>query len=66
MWDGLQILKEVIDAGATIHVLDRTYIDLTSPIGRGFMAFISAMAEDELCASSSAPTKAARSPARTA
>jgi DNA invertase Pin-like site-specific DNA recombinase len=28
-------------------VLDRAYIDLTSPIGRGFMAFISAMAEDE-------------------
>jgi len=33
--------------GATIRVLDRAYIDLTSPIGRGFMAFISAMAEDE-------------------
>ena len=47
MWDGLQILKEIIDAGATIRVLDRSYIDLTSPIGRGFMAFISAMAEDE-------------------
>src|SRR5215468_10195377 len=47
MWDGLQILKEIIDAGATIRVLDRDYIDLTSPIGRGFMAFISAMAEDE-------------------
>ena len=28
-------------------MLDRAYIDLTSPIGRGFMAFISAMAEDE-------------------
>jgi len=47
MWDGLQILKEIIDAGATIRVLDRSYIDLTSPIGRGFMAFISALAEDE-------------------
>jgi DNA invertase Pin-like site-specific DNA recombinase len=47
MWDGLQILKEIIDADATIRVLDRSYIDLTSPIGRGFMAFISAMAEDE-------------------
>jgi DNA invertase Pin-like site-specific DNA recombinase len=23
MWDGLQILKEIIDAGATIRVLDR-------------------------------------------
>jgi DNA invertase Pin-like site-specific DNA recombinase len=47
MWDGLQILKEIIDTEATIRVLDRAYIDLTSPIGRGFMAFISAMAEDE-------------------
>src|SRR6516162_6510550 len=47
MWDGLQILKEIIDAEATIRVLDRAYIDLTSSIGRGFMAFISAMAEDE-------------------
>jgi DNA invertase Pin-like site-specific DNA recombinase len=47
MWDGLQILNDIIDAGATMHVLDRAYIDLTSPIGRGFMAFISALAEDE-------------------
>src|SRR5262245_1143485 len=29
MWDGLQILKEIIDAGATIRVLDRAYFDLT-------------------------------------
>jgi DNA invertase Pin-like site-specific DNA recombinase len=47
MWDGLQILKEIIDAEATICVLDRAYIDLTSPNGRGFMAFSSAMAENE-------------------
>lgn len=47
MWDGLQIIKAVIDAGATIRVLDRSYIDLTTPIGRGFMAMFSAMAEDE-------------------
>jgi DNA invertase Pin-like site-specific DNA recombinase len=47
MWDGLQIIKEIAETGATIRVLDRTYIDLTTPMGRGFMAFISAMAEDE-------------------
>jgi DNA invertase Pin-like site-specific DNA recombinase len=47
MWDGLQIIKAVIDAGATIKVLDRSYIDLTTPMGRGFMAMMSAMAEDE-------------------
>jgi DNA invertase Pin-like site-specific DNA recombinase len=38
MWDGLQIIKAVIDAGAAIKVLDRSYIDLTTPMGRGFMA----------------------------
>jgi Resolvase, N terminal domain len=32
MWDGLQIIKAVIDAGATIKVLDRSYIDLTTPM----------------------------------
>jgi DNA invertase Pin-like site-specific DNA recombinase len=47
MWDGLQVIKEIIDAHATIRVLDRSYIDLTTPMGRGFMAFMSAMAEDE-------------------
>jgi DNA invertase Pin-like site-specific DNA recombinase len=46
-WDGLQIIKSVIDAGAIIKVLDRNYIDLTTPMGRGFMAMMSAMAEDE-------------------
>ena len=47
MWDGLQIIKTVFDAGAGIKVLDRNYIDLTTPMGRGFMAIMSAMAEDE-------------------
>jgi DNA invertase Pin-like site-specific DNA recombinase len=47
MWDGLQIIKAVIDAGASIKVLDRSYIDLTMPMGRGFLAMMSAMAEDE-------------------
>jgi hypothetical protein len=47
MWDGLQIIKQVIDAGAAIKVLDPSYIDLKTPMGRGFMAMMSAMAEDE-------------------
>ena len=42
MWDGLQIIKAVIDARASIKVLDRSYIDLTTPMGRGFMAMMSA------------------------
>lgn len=32
---------------AAIKVLDRSYIDLATPMGRGFMAIMSAMAEDE-------------------
>jgi resolvase-like protein len=44
---GLQIIKAVIDAGASIKVLDRSYTDLTPLMGRGFMAMMSAMAEDE-------------------
>jgi DNA invertase Pin-like site-specific DNA recombinase len=36
MWDGLQIIKATIDAGATIKVLDRGYIDLTTPDGARF------------------------------
>jgi DNA invertase Pin-like site-specific DNA recombinase len=47
MWDGLQIIKTVIDVRASIRVLDRNYIDLTTPMGRGFMAMLSALAEDE-------------------
>src|SRR5271156_1503402 len=47
MWDGLQIIKAVMDAGASIKVLDRSYIELETPMGRGFMAMMSAMAEDE-------------------
>src|SRR5271155_4835930 len=33
MWDGLQTIKAVIDAGAAIKVLDRSYIDLATPMG---------------------------------
>jgi DNA invertase Pin-like site-specific DNA recombinase len=33
MWDGLQIIKAVIDAGASITVLDRSYIHLETPDG---------------------------------
>jgi DNA invertase Pin-like site-specific DNA recombinase len=47
MWDGLQIVKEVIDAGASIRVLDFPSLDLSTPEGRGFIAMFSAMAERE-------------------
>jgi DNA invertase Pin-like site-specific DNA recombinase len=47
MWDGLQIVKQVLDSGPTIRVLDIPSLDLTTPEGRGFLALFSAMAERE-------------------
>ncbi len=47
MWDGLQIIRTIMDAEATVFVLDKPTIDLRTPMGRGFMALFSAMAEDD-------------------
>jgi DNA invertase Pin-like site-specific DNA recombinase len=47
MWDGLHIVKHVLDAGAMIKVLDFPSLDLATPEGRGFLAMFSAMAERE-------------------
>jgi DNA invertase Pin-like site-specific DNA recombinase len=47
MWDGLHIVKQVLDAGATIRVLDFPSLDLATPESRGFLAMFSAMAERE-------------------
>jgi DNA invertase Pin-like site-specific DNA recombinase len=33
--------------GAAIKVLDKPHLDLTTAIGKGFLAFLSALAEDE-------------------
>ena len=33
--------------GALIKVLDKPHLDLTSTIGKGFLAFLSALAQDE-------------------
>src|SRR6478752_4643285 len=47
MIDGVHIIEGIHARGAMIKVLDKPYLDLTTPIGRGFIAFLSAMAEDE-------------------
>jgi DNA invertase Pin-like site-specific DNA recombinase len=47
MWDGLHIVKHLLDAGATIKVLDFPSLDLVTPERRGFLAMFSAMAERE-------------------
>lgn len=47
MIDGIQIMQRVASRGAAIRVLDKPHLDLTTAIGRGFLAFLSALAEDE-------------------
>jgi len=47
MMDGITIIQRVADRGATVKVLDKPWLDLTTPIGKGILAFRSALAEDE-------------------
>lgn len=47
MTDGLTIMQRIASRGATIKVLDRQYLDLTTTLGKGIMALLSAIAEDE-------------------
>ena len=47
MTDGIAILQRVADRGASVKVLDRAWLDLTSPMGMGILAFLSALAQDE-------------------
>jgi DNA invertase Pin-like site-specific DNA recombinase len=47
MMDGVALIERIHARGALIKVLDKPHLDLTTPFGRGFIAFLSAMAEDE-------------------
>ena len=47
MIDGIDIIKRIADRGCFLKALDKPHLDLTTPLGRGFIAFLSAMAEDE-------------------
>ena len=47
MLDGIRIIERVAARGATLKALDREWLDLTTPIGKGILAFLSALAEDE-------------------
>ena len=47
MFDGINLIERINTRGALIKVLDKPHLDLTTLIGRGFIAFLSAMAEDE-------------------
>lgn len=48
MLDGIAIVTRVYQMGALVKVLDRPYLDLTTPIGNGILALLSALAEDAL------------------
>jgi len=47
MMDGVAIIDRINRRGCLLKVLDKPHLDLTTPIGRGFIAFLSAMSEDE-------------------
>ena len=47
MMDGITIIERIARMGATVKVLDKPWLDLTSPMGKGILAFLSALAEDE-------------------
>ena len=47
MMDGIAIIQRVADRGASVKVLDKPWLDLTTPMGKGILAFLSALAEDE-------------------
>jgi len=47
MTDGIRIMEQVHERFAAIKVLDRKWLDLTTPIGKGILAFLSALVEDE-------------------
>ena len=47
MMDGINIIQRVADRSATGKVLDKPWLDLTTPMGKGILAFLSALAEDE-------------------
>jgi len=47
MFDGIHIIERINARGALIKVLDKPHLDLTTSLGRGFIAFLSAMVEDE-------------------
>jgi len=48
MVDGVAIIDRIAKRGCFLKVLDKPHLDLTTPLGRGFIAFLSAMAEERL------------------
>lgn len=47
MMDGITIIQRVAARGALVKVLDKPWLDLTTVMGKGILAFLSALAEGE-------------------
>ena len=47
MMDGVTIMQRIADREAMVKVLDKPHLDLTTTLGQGFLAFLSALAQDE-------------------
>jgi DNA invertase Pin-like site-specific DNA recombinase len=47
MLDGIRIIERVAARKASLKALDRQWLDLTTTLGKGILAFLSALAEDE-------------------
>lgn len=47
MMDGIHIIQRIAQRGAFVKVLDKDFLDLTTPVGKGVLALLSALAEDE-------------------
>lgn len=47
MLDGITIIQRIASKGALLKALDKNYLDLTTPLGRGVLSLLSAIAEDE-------------------
>lgn len=47
MMDGINIIQRIADRKAMVKVLDKPFLDLTTPIGQGILALLSSLAQDE-------------------
>lgn len=47
MMDGISIMQRVAGRSAMVKALDKPWLDLTTVMGKGILAFLSALAEDE-------------------
>ena len=45
--DGIEIMRRIYERGALVKVLDKPGLDLTAPTGRGILALLSGLAEED-------------------